>query len=204
MSISSAVPGGGPMPASEAPADLPSGARFLGERLGYLQDLDGAALREEWRRLYRSEPPRISRDLLVRAISYRLQELEFGGLPKWARQSLAGRAIGSNPGVKPPAPAEMFLRPGARLIREWHGRTHTVTVLNDGFKFEGRRYRSLTQIAREITGAHWSGPRFFGLTGRKGASGPDEAGAEAVATGTEETRKIAREEKAGGQAGCHD
>ena len=155
----------------------PSGPPALRARLDRLRDLDGAALREEWRRLVRSEPPRISRDLMMRAIAYRLQELEFGGLPKWARQSLAGAR---RPGPVPPmqaggADAETGsaapLKPGARLVREWHGRTHTVAVLDDAFEFEGRRYRSLTQIAREITGAHWSGPRFFGLTKRRAVAG---------------------------------
>ena len=153
------------------------------ERLRRLQDLDGGALREEWRRLCRSEPPRISRDLLMRAVAYRLQELGFGGLPKWARQSLAGSAIGSDPsdpGDSAPKPVEPRLKPGARLIREWRGRTHTVIVLDDGFEFEGKPYLSLTQIAGEITGAHWSGPRFFGLKDRKRPTGPGEA--RAVAT----------------------
>jgi hypothetical protein len=160
--------------ASSAAVSLPS-------RLERLQNLDGSALRQEWRRLFRSEPPRISRDLLARALTYRLQELEFGGLSKWARQTLAGTAgsadpaeAGGAPASKPTAPR---LKPGARLVREWHGRTHSVIVLDDAFEFEGRRYRSLTQIAREITGAHWSGPRFFGLLKRRtGAeSGPASA-----------------------------
>ena len=56
------------------------------------------------------------------------------------------------------------IKPGSRLIREWHGRTHTVCVIDDGFEFQGKTYRSLTKIARDITGAQWSGPRFFGLT----------------------------------------
>ena len=117
----------------------------MNERLSRLQDLDGAALREEWRRLCRLEPPRISRDLLMRAVAYRLQGLAFGGLPKWARQSLAGSAIGSDPsdpGESAPTQVEPRLKPGARLIREWGGRTHAVIVLNDAFEFEGRPYRS--------------------------------------------------------------
>jgi len=155
----------------------------MNERLSRLQELDSAALREEWRRLCRSEPPRISRDLLMRAIAYRLQELAFGGLPKWARQSLAGSAIDSDlsdRGAPAPKQAEPRLKPGARLIREWRGRTQTVIVLDDRFEFEGRPYRSLTQIARAITGAHWSGPRFFGLKDRKRPTGPGEARAEAT------------------------
>jgi hypothetical protein len=156
---------------------------LINERLSRLQELDGAALREEWRRLCRSEPPRISRDLLMRAVAYRLQEQAFGGVPKWARQSLAGSAIGSDtsdPAETAPKQVEARLKPGARLIREWRGRTHIVIVLDDGFEFEGRPYRSLTRIAVEITGAHWSGPRFFGLTDRKRPTGPGEARVEAT------------------------
>ena len=104
----------------------------------------------------------------------------WGGLPKWARQSLAGGAVetpsASTASVaetrsKPPEASP--LKPGTRLVREWHGRTHVVTVLDDAFEFEGRHYPSLTQIAREITSAHWSGPRFFGLTKRSAGAGSD-------------------------------
>ena len=127
---------------------------------------DGASpdeLRREWRRLYRSEPPKLSRDLLIRAIGYRLQEIEHGGLGKTTRRKLqilakmfrtTGR-VGSDPGLR--------LKPGARLVREWHGHTHTVTVTEDGFEYAGATYPSLTKVAKKITGAHWSGPRFFGL-----------------------------------------
>ena len=137
------------------------------EQLAHLQTLNGAALREEWRRRCRSEPPRISRDLLVRALGYRIQELLFGGLPKWAAWRLAGSEEGFEGDEGAPAPIEPRLKPGARLVREWHGRAHSVIALDDGFEFEGRRYRSLTQIAHAITGARWSGPRFFGLADRR-------------------------------------
>jgi hypothetical protein len=162
--------GGGPAP-THIPATATSFTTVsLQSRLERLQDLDGSALRQEWRRLFRSEPLRISRDLLARALAYRLQELEFGGLPKWARQTLAGSAavadLAGRGGAPTPTPAPPRLKPGTRLVREWHGRTHSVIVLDDAFEFEARRYRSLTQIAREITGAHWSGPRFFGLVKR--------------------------------------
>jgi len=165
----------------------------MNERLGRLQGLDGAALREEWRRLGRSEPPRISRDLLMRAVAYRLQELAFGGLPKWARQSLAGSSIDSDatdPGKSAPKQEEPRLKPGARLIREWRGRTHTVIVLDDGFEFEGKPYLSLTQIAGEITGAHWSGPRFFGLKDRKRQTGLGEARADAASHKAAEAAEV--------------
>ncbi len=94
-------------------------------------------------------------------------------------RSLVGAGAASDPaeaGVAPtPKPAQPLLKPGARLVREWHGRTHAVIVLDDAFEFEGNRYRSLTQIAREITGAHWSGPRFFGLANRKSGAELDSA-----------------------------
>jgi Protein of unknown function (DUF2924) len=174
------APGGSPALIDAAPAESPPDASALRGRWDRLQDLDGAALREEWRRVYRSEPPRISRDLLMRAVAYRLQEQAYGGLSKWARQSLAGGSAEPDSadaaGEPKPKPAEPSpLKPGARLVREWHGRTHVVAVLDDAFEFGGRRYGSLTQIAREITGAHWSGPRFFGLTKRRAAPGSDAA-----------------------------
>jgi hypothetical protein len=120
-------------------------------------------LRAEWRQLYRSEAPRLSRDLLVRGIGYRRQEIEHGGLGKSTRRKLQtiAKALRST-GRVGPTPS-LSLKPGARLVREWHGRTHTVTVTDDGFEFAGKNYSSLTKIAKKITGTHWSGPRFFGL-----------------------------------------
>lgn len=137
---------------------------------GEIAALDGLArpdLRTLWRRLIRSEPPlRISRDLMARAIAYRIQERADGGLGLATRRRLRllaeapadNRVTAGDPGIA--------LRPGASLVREWHGRTHTVLVLKDGFDYQGRRYRSLTRIAQTITGAHWSGPIFFGVRKR--------------------------------------
>jgi hypothetical protein len=124
-------------------------------------DLEG--LRGEWRRLYHSEPPKISRDLLVLAIGYRLQEIEHGGLGNSTRRKLqtVAKAL-RRTGRVGPLPS-LSLKPGARLVREWRGRTHTVTVTEDGFEYAGTSYPSLTKIAKKITGAHRSGPRFFGL-----------------------------------------
>jgi len=129
--------------------------------------LDGASLdevRREWRRLYRNEPPRISRDLLVRGIGYRHQELQHGGFGKSTRRKLKTLAkMFQTTGQVTPDPG-LSLKPGARLVREWRGRTHTVTVTEEGFEYAGVSYPSLTKVANKITGAHWSGPRFFGLT----------------------------------------
>lgn len=134
--------------------------------------LDG--LRQEWRRLYRREPPRISRDLLIRGIGYRLQEIQQGGLSKSTLRKLQTIAkdlrLTGRVGKMP----SLSLKAGARLVREWHGRTHTITITEDGFQYAGASYQSLTKIARQITGAHWSGPRFFGLPSATGAARPDK------------------------------
>jgi len=124
-------------------------------------------LRREWRRLYHNDPPRISRDLLVLGIAYQLQEIEHGGLSKATRRKLRTLAKTLHAtGRVGPTPS-LSLKPGARLVREWHGRTHTITVTEDGFDYAGTSYPSLTKIAKKITGAHWSGPRFFGLLAGK-------------------------------------
>lgn len=127
-------------------------------------------LRKEWRRLYRSQPPRLSRDLLVRAIAYRIQELRYGGLSKTTRRKLAALVQERRADGEIAREGAQKIRAGARLVREWNGRTHAVTVEEGGFTYAGRSYRSLTAIARDITGARWSGPRFFGLVPKRGAS----------------------------------
>jgi Protein of unknown function (DUF2924) len=128
-----------------------------------IRSLDLEELRREWRPLYHKEPPRLSRDLLVLGLGYRLQESAQGGLTKATRRKLQtmAKALRTN-GRVGPTPA-LSLKPGARLVREWGGRTPTVTVTEDGFEYAGENYPSLTKIAQKITGAHWSGPRFFGL-----------------------------------------
>jgi Protein of unknown function (DUF2924)/Recombinase len=105
----------------------------------------------------------VSRDLLVLGVTYRLQEIEHGGLGKATLRKLRTLAKTLRAtGRVGPTPS-LSLKPGARLVREWRGHTHTVSVTEDGFEYAGTNYPSLTKIARKITGAHWSGPRFFGL-----------------------------------------
>ncbi len=136
----------------------------LTEKLAALADLDAVGLRAEWRRLYRSHPPkRAGRDLLARAIAYKLQERALGGLSAAAKRKLRAFAEQLDRGDGTAFDAGISLKPGAKLVREWHGEIYSVMALEQGFEFNGRRYRSLSRIAREITGAHWSGPRFFGL-----------------------------------------
>lgn len=149
----------GDEPSSADPKELSS--RLA--RLAALGDASPDELRREWRRLYRSEPPWISRDLLILGIGYRLQEIEHGGLGKSTRRKLQILAkTFRTSGRVGPSP-DISLKPGARLVREWHGQTHTITVTEDGFEYVGTRYPSLTKVATKITGGHWSGPRFFGL-----------------------------------------
>src|SRR5271165_3394494 len=143
----------------------------VADRLARLETLDLSAMRQEWRRLNRAEPPRLSRDLMMRALAYRIQEIAFGGLSKATLRRLATLAAEFESDGRIAPPAQPRIKPGARLVREWHGRTHAVVVTEDGFEFEGKLYRSLTGIAREITGAAWSGPRFFGLAKAADASG---------------------------------
>ncbi|RXF72852.1 DUF2924 domain-containing protein [Hansschlegelia zhihuaiae] len=135
----------------------------LRQRLVDLEHLDASGLRQEWRRLFRTDPPQLSRDLVLRALAYRLQEREQGGLSKATLRRIAAQARELRAGVFEQPESSARIRPGARLVREWRGRTHTVTAINDGFEYDGKVYGSLTPIARTITGANWSGPRFFGL-----------------------------------------
>jgi hypothetical protein len=120
-------------------------------------------LRGEWRRLYHKDPPRISRDLLILGIAYRLQEIEHGGLGKATLRKLRTLAKTLRATGRVGTTPSLSLKSGARLVREWHGRTHTVTVTEQGFDYAGTSYPSLSNIAKKITGVHWSGPRFFGL-----------------------------------------
>ena len=146
----------------------------LSRKIAALTDLTAQQLRTEWRRLYRSHPPRLSRDLLVRTVAYRMQELAYRSLSKATQRKLATltkELETSGSIVSDPNPR---IRPGARLVREWRGRTHTVIVTEEGFEYAGKTYSSLSKIAQAITGAHWSGPRFFGINRGNASDAPTE------------------------------
>ena len=132
------------------------------EALSRLPPLDLGELRELWCRLYKSEAaPRLSRDLLVRAIAYRMQEVASGGPRLELQRQL--REIGLELQQTGRLRIRPRLKPGTRLMREWQGRSYEVLVLDDGFSWQGTHYGSLSAIARKITGTAWSGPLFFGL-----------------------------------------
>ena len=137
-------------------------------RVVVLDGMDLAALRREWVRVVKTSPQlRLSVDLLRRGIAHRLQEAALGSCPQATLRRLAAacRTTASS------QQASAAPKAGTTLVREWHGRTHTVRVLEDGFEYGGRDFASLTSIAREVTGAAWSGPRFFGLV-KAGGGGP--------------------------------
>ena len=153
---------GGPSRRQHLRADIQSKRTDIEAQIAALEALTIADLRVEWCRLYRATlPTRLSRDLLIRGVVYSLQERAFGMLSLSTRRMLHSLSQGGDQRGGPAA-IPITLKPGTKLVREWHGHVHTVAVLNDGFEYQGQRYPSLTRIARRITGSHWSGPLFSG------------------------------------------
>lgn len=139
----------------------------LEAQLRDLAAMSPAQLRSAWRETFRQPPPDISPELMARAIAWRLQERRHGGLPASVRREVARLTERLRKGSAVVAPHEISLKPGTRLVRSWHGRTVNVLVTESGFEFDGRQYRSLSQTSGEVTGAHWSGPRLFGLKAKR-------------------------------------
>lgn len=135
------------------------GSRKLEQALADLDEADRHVLIEQWRRVFKINPPRhASMEFLRRALAYRAQEKQLGGLsPALRRELLAIGRDGNSQIVR------RKLKPGIRLLREWHGATHEVIVTDTGFFWEGQTYKSLSAVAHAITGARWNGHRFFGL-----------------------------------------
>jgi hypothetical protein len=133
-------------------------------------------LRLAWREMHGAEPPRgLSRDLLIRSLANQLQEHIHGAMSRTLRRRMQALVRDYEKGRAPCDPVPM-LKTGATLVRQWRGHAHTVLVCDDGFEYDGERFRSLSVIAKRITGAHWSGPRFFGLSKGAVASTATEAG----------------------------
>src|SRR5437763_700657 len=136
------------------------------EALSRLPPLDIGELRQQWRGLYKTQPPaNLSRELLLRAVAYRMQEVTVGGLRQLRQMAQQFKQTGAAN-----TPRHPELKPGTRLIREWQGRTYDVLVLDDGFSWQGTSYRSLSALARKITGTARSGPLFFGLKSNRTAT----------------------------------
>ncbi|MHA3793054.1 DUF2924 domain-containing protein [Sphingomonas sp. YL-JM2C] len=128
------------------------------KQLAALTTMSSAQLRDEWLRNHDGEAPSVPDHLLKQLIAHRAQERRHGGLPATVRRELQRETDDPSPS-KPVIKIEL----GARLVREWNGQTIIVEALEKGFQWDDRHYTSLSAIAREVTGAHWSGPRFFGL-----------------------------------------
>jgi hypothetical protein len=144
----------------------------LREAIANLATLDLAGLRVQWRNIFGGTAPlHLPKPLLARIIAYRLQADAFGDLSAAVRRTLEGfGAQSSTPSGQAGSDGSSCrrrIKPGSILVREWNGHLQRVTALEEGFAWEGKAYRSLSMVARAITGGHWNGPRFFGLTGSK-------------------------------------
>jgi len=159
---------GGPSRCEDPAAGGHAEGAGIEARIMALEALTTADLRIEWRRLYRTTPPtRLSRDLLIRGVAYRVQERAHGGLSLSTKRRLRSLCEDFDQRGRAATAPAITLKPGTKLVREWHQHMHTVGVLDDGFEYQGERYPSLTRIARRITGVHWSGPLFFGISKRR-------------------------------------
>jgi hypothetical protein len=140
-------------------------------RLAALQTAPIATLKQQWRELYGKEPPPFSRSYIASRLAFRVQELAYGGhKPETIDRLVAlGEQLDGGNVVLRRIRADSRPLAGTRLIREWQGVQHVVTVRQHDFEFEGRPYQSLSAIARYITGTRWNGWTFFGLKGRAGA-----------------------------------
>ena len=127
-------------------------------RLSELADMPAARLRQRWKAEFGEAAPAVSSNLLRLALGHAAQEKSCGKLSAVQTKFLEG-------GAAPPEPS-IQLKSGTRLVREWNGRNHCVLVCDEGFEFDGKVYPTLSAVAVRITGAHWSGPRFFGLRRR--------------------------------------
>src|SRR5712672_2898499 len=144
------------------------------DELDRLAAMPIAQLRVRYREVFLTDPPKaFGPDLLRRSIAHRIQERAYGGLSS-SYQRLLDQLVKSA-SAKPNGRLELprRIKPGSELVRTWNGKTHRVMVLADGFAHDGKTFASLSEIASEITGTRWNGPRFFGLR-----SAPDREGAD--------------------------
>lgn len=172
---------------SGSTASLPSSAgehscsHEVRQAVAVLEKLDLHELRIRWRKLFRrTAPPHLPRYLLLRIIAYRIQASAYGDLDRetvryldrvardYQRRRAAGETrSGKKPPPVPPVPENRSLKPGTLLAREHEGVLHRVVTIEGGFAWNEAKYRSLSEVARAITGTNWNGPRFFGLRDRK-------------------------------------
>lgn len=137
---------------------------MIAKELEALEKAPTPELRRLWKEAYgRLTPPHMSRGLLLLSLAYRIQERAFGGLSETIGKKLLKIAADLERDPNCLEPKGLRIKPGTRLFKEWKGEVHEVTVQSEGFTYRDKRYRSLSEIARLITGTRWSGPLFFGL-----------------------------------------
>lgn len=145
------------------------------KQIADLQNLSHQELVELWVTLHGSQPPAYNRQFIIKRLAYRIQEIAYGGLSDAAHakmDAILERHDYDENAMPTRTPRRGAVRPknlpviGSKLVRDWKGKRYEVTALHDGFEFDGRKYRSLTAIAKRITGTHWNGRAFFGLAGR--------------------------------------
>lgn len=140
----------------------------LRTQLNRLPTMARDSLRKLWQEVFDTPPhPKLRREILVKMLGYRLQEKAFGGLKSVTNRRLKAIAGNIVEGKRGLGSAPLGPRPGTRLVRQWQGKLHEVVVLENGFSYNDRTYRSLSEVAREISGTRWSGPAFFGMKKRK-------------------------------------
>jgi hypothetical protein len=138
----------------------------LRDEIARLRDLDLPSLREHWERSHGSPAPKtVRRSMLIRSLGYLFQAEALGGLKPSTKRQLRQFLDATRAGTEMP-PSGLRIKAGTKLIRMWQDKTHTVTVTADGFEWRGSRYRSLSEIARLITGTRWNGLVFFGVKPR--------------------------------------
>ena len=141
------------------------------KELTELQEMSLADLRVRWRERFQTQPPPYQRKQFIRRLAYRVQELACGGLSQEARDRMATLAtdeLAKRKHRRAGKRRKAQMVPGTRLVREWNGARHEVFATEDGFEYAGQRFRSLTAVAKIITGQHCSGPAFFGIRGIRG------------------------------------
>lgn len=158
--------GGGDRSVRYPEGDRNNMARHVSLCLDQIPGLPPTELGVCWSRLYGKPAPAVAPDLLRLGLAYALQAQRNGGLPKPTKTLLRRASECADSPATPKLPTRK-LTPGTMLVRDWHGVGHTVTVLDRGFEYDGKSWPSLSAIAKAITGAHWNGPRFFGLAERR-------------------------------------
>jgi hypothetical protein len=136
----------------------------ISAKLDELPRLRTAKLRTMWQELFdKPVHPKLRRELMIPILAYRIQEKAYGGLKPSTRKRLQRLADELEQDPKAQIQPNQQIKTGTKLLRQWQGETHNVMVVDDGFDYRNKRYESLSEIARQITGTRWSGPLFFGL-----------------------------------------